>query len=284
MNHSDTNAVCRISKRNLNSIRLLIAACALSGAASAFAAPTPSANEPKPTLQDPPRRSWQLSLGAATTYGTSFYFKKKAALSAVPIINFKSGGFTSTGYAAEYVVGTPAFRIGPELAYASRAYKSKDSERLKGMDDRAHRIYAGLIARMDFVGFQSEVRAQHDLMLNGGMRGSVAVKFPFVMPVGKGNAFIASPSVAFAALANAESQYLYGVNSEEVDESRGRTRYAAKSAMTQKAELMLAYVVAGAWTTFVSGGYTHANKAIKNSPLVDRSSATSGVAGMSYSL
>jgi len=170
--------------------------------------------------------------------------------------------------------GPISFRL--RARYSGDGYKAKDSPFLAGMAERKGGLWLGgaAIWRGSVINASAEaLSATGDAE---GKRFKVELNRNF-----KSGAFTITPRVSANWYDDKYVDYYYGVRASEV--RAGRAQYTGKSATNVELGLRIGYAVSQRHNVFVDFSATSLGGAIKDSPLVDRSSEAGVRFGYLYS-
>ncbi|CAN7581507.1 MipA/OmpV family protein [Acidovorax sp. LjRoot74] len=228
--------------------------------------------QPQPQAQEP---AWGLGLAVSTDRKPYRSFDHK--VQPVPLVTYENRWISIMGPGVDFKL--PA--AGPlDLRLRSRfgfeGYEAKDSPHLAGMAERKGSLWLGAVAtwHTGVVDLSAELLADasghskgHQLTLQAERRFQAG-------------AFDITPRLALQRQDRKTVDYYYGVENHET--RPGRAAYTGSAAMNLQAGVRVGYTLAPRQWMFVDLSTTRLGNAIKNSPLVDRSSQPAVTAGFLY--
>jgi outer membrane scaffolding protein for murein synthesis (MipA/OmpV family) len=223
----------------------------------------------------PSGSQWGLGLGVG--------FERKAYRdfdndpSALPLLLYENryiSFFGATLDAKLPSAGPVSFRL--RVRYSGDGYEAKDSPFLSGMAERKGGFWVGGAA----IWRGSVINASAEALSATGDAEGKRVKLELNRNF-KSGAFTITPRVAANWYDDKYVDYYYGVRASEA--RAGRAQYTGKSATNAELGLRVGYAVSQRHNVFVDFSATSLGGAIKDSPLVDRSSETGVKFGYLYS-
>lgn len=257
-------------------------ATALVATAAAWFSPSACADDdviaPAPGmygLPDDNLTHWGLGLGVGTE--SQPYTGVENKTRALPLIFFENRYVRVLGLGGDLKLpnaGPVSFAL--RVRYSPDGYKESDAPILSGMETRKGAILAGgaLAWRTDFGIVSAEALGD----VSGASHGE-QFKLGFDKPLRLGN-FSVTPHVAAVWLDRKTVDYYYGVTDAEA--RVGRAQYDGRSTVNSEFGVRTGYALAPNQIVTLDVGATVYGSAIKNSPLVDRSSQTSVRLGYVY--
>lgn len=219
---------------------------------------------------------WSLGLGAATIQKT--YRDIDSYNMAVPLLNYENKWFSFSVPKLDiklYSGPSLSFRLRARYA-GSEGYESSDSPYLARMEDRKGSVWAGgaAIWKNDIANVSAELLGD----ASGNSKGS-RFKLQVDRRFGVG-AFGFTPRLGVERYDRKFVDYYYGVKASEA--RIGRSAYQGDSSNAVEAGLRIDYSPARQHNLFVDFGVTQFGSAIKDSPLVERSSQSTVSLGYLY--
>jgi MipA family protein len=168
------------------------------------------------------------------------------------------------------------FAFGLAASYADDGYEAKDAPVLAGMDERKNSFWLGgnVAMRTDLATFSGQWMGD----ASGKSKGQ-KLKLGMQHRFAVGDVGV-TPSLGAVWQDSKFVNYYYGVKASEV--RAGRAAYNPGSAVNVELGLRLDYRLAPQQMLFANLGVTSLDSAIKNSPLVDRSSTSEIGIGYMY--
>lgn len=218
---------------------------------------------------------WSLGLGAATEQ--KVYRDIKNDNTAIPLINYENKwvSFSVPKLDVKLYSGQSlSFRL--RARYANDGYQSSDSSYLDGMDERKGSFWAGAAAiwKNDMANVSAELLGD----ASGNSKGS-RFKLQVDRRFGVGT-FGFTPRVGVEWFDSKFVDYYYGVKASEA--RVGRSAYLGDSSNRVEVGLRADYSPARQHILFLDFGVTQFGGAIKDSPLVDKSSQSKMSIGYLY--
>lgn len=254
-----------------STITLPLLALLLSGAAQAqVLAPELAAKEASPEPSH-----WGLGLGAG--YDRKAYRDFDDKVQGLPLLMYENryiSFFGTTLDAKLPAAGPVSFRL--RAKYSGDGYEADDSPYLRGMDERKGGLWVGgaAIWRNGVVNASAEaLTATGDAE---GKRFKLELNRTF-----KSGALTVTPRVAANWFDSKYVDYYYGVKAAEA--RADRARYVGESATNVEAGVRFGYALTPRHNVFVDVSATRLGGAIKDSPLVEKSSESGVKFGYLYS-
>lgn len=219
---------------------------------------------------------WSLGLGAASIQKA--YRDIDQYNTAVPLLNYENKWVSVSVPKLDvklYTGESLSFRLRARYA-GSDGYESSDSPYLAGMDQRKGSFWAGgaAIWKNDIANVSAELLGD----ASGNSKGS-RFKLQVDRRFGVGS-FGFTPRVGFEWYDRKFVDYYYGVKASEA--RVGRSAYQGDSSNGVEAGLRIDYSPARQHTLFLDFGVTQFGGAIKDSPLVEKSSQSMMSIGYLY--
>ena len=224
---------------------------------------------------EPGRSQWGFGLGAG--YERKAYRDFDTKVWALPLLMYENRYISFFGASLDAKLpsaGPVSFRL--RARYSNDGYEAEDSPYLGGMAERKGGLWVGgaAIWRGDFLNASAEaLSATGDAE---GKRFKLELSHEF-----NSGALTLTPRVAANWHDSKYVDYYYGVRSAEA--RTGRARYTGESATNAELGLTINYAVAPRHNVFVDLSATALGSAIKDSPLVQRSSESGVRFGYLYS-
>ena len=256
-----------------------IAVCAL--LSTCFAGSVLAQTSPKALAASDSSGSTQWGVGVAVTGSQELYRGAGNDNSGLPLLYVENAWLRIQGATADIKLGTwnlgsTSLNLTGRLKYAGDGYEAIDSPQLAGMEDRDGGLWGGATlswntpiarAQLEWLGDASSNSKGQQIQFQVDRRysfGSVAV----------------TPRIQAQWLDKKYVDYYFGVRAGEA--LAGRPQYAGKSAATFGIGLRFDYQVAPKQTVFLDLSTTGLPSAIKNSPIVERSSVSKVGVGYLY--
>jgi len=252
--------------------RRLAAVAALLTLAAAPASLWAQQPQPQQQAQEP---AWGLGLAVSADRKPYRSFDHK--VQPLPLVTYENRWISIMGPGVDFKLPS----AGPlDLRLRSRfgfeGYEAKDSPHLAGMAERKGSLWLGAAAtwHTGVVDLSAELLADasghskgHQLTLQAERRFQAG-------------AFDITPRLALLRQDRKAVDYYYGVEKHEA--RPGRPAYAGSAAVNLQAGVRVGYTLAPRQWMFVDVSSTRLGSAIKNSPLVERSSQPAVTAGFLY--
>ena len=264
---TQANTIPQTFRRAALAAALLLAA--QHAAQAQVLAPELAAKEAEPTSQ------WGLGLGVG--FDRKAYRAFDDDPSALPLLLYENryvSFFGATLDAKLPSAGPVSFRL--RARYSGDGYEAKDSPYLAGMAERKGGLWLGgaAIWRGSVINASAEaLGATGDAE---GKRFKLELNRNF-----KSGALTITPRISANWYDSKYVDYYYGVRAGEA--RVGRAQYTGKSTTNAEVGVRFGYAVAKRHNVFVDFSATSMGSAIKDSPLVDRSSESSVKLGYLYS-
>lgn len=219
---------------------------------------------------------WSLGLGAVTIQKA--YRDIDSYNMAMPLLNYENKWVSLAGPRLDVKLGSIqslSFRLRARYA-GSDGYESSDSPFLAGMDERKGSIWAGgaAIWKNDIANVSAELLGD----ASGNSKGS-RFKLQVDRRFGVGS-FGFTPRLGVEWYDSKFVDYYYGVKTSEA--RVGRAAYQGESSNGVEAGLRIDYSPARQHNLFLDVGITQFGSAIKDSPLVEKSSQSAVSLGYLY--
>lgn len=225
--------------------------------------------------QQPQEPAWGLGLAVSADRKPYRSFDHK--VQPLPLVTYENRWISIMGPGVDFKLPS----AGPvDLRLRSRfgfeGYEAKDSPHLAGMAERKGSLWLGAAATWHtrVVDLSAELLADtsghskgHQLTLQAERRFQAG-------------AFDITPRLALQRQDRKAVNYYYGVDTHEA--RPGRPAYAGSATMNLQAGVRVGYTLAPRQWMFVDVSSTRLGSAIKNSPLVERSSQHAVTAGFLY--
>ena len=221
----------------------------------------------------------QNSLGLGVAYQQSIYTGVDNDVKPFPMLNFTYDDFFIKGITVGYntyttdvmqfsLIGRPNFQ----------GYNSDDSRELSGMSDKGTSVNVGGQLVVKMLPLITTVSALHDI--SGNTAGNtLGLKFATGLPL-MDKRLIISPSVAFTYQDSNITDYYYGVSDSEATSTR--SAYSPSNTVNTTLGVMTKFQVSQHWSTTLAYMFTRYGNEISDSPIVDRSTASTVLLGASY--
>jgi len=236
-----------------------------------------SAQELSASPTAPGESRWGLGLGVGSIQKPYRGVGRESVV--VPILLYENRWVSVAGPVADLKLPSPNSAISFRLRARydpGAGYEAGDSIALTGMEERKTGTWLGgaLLWRTDLVDVGAEWLG--DASGNSkGQRATFSLQRRF--PVGS---FAFTPRVEAIWLDRKNVNYYYGVRAQEA--SAGRSAYEADSTVNARFGVRVDYRIAPRHAVFLDLSTTRLGSEIKNSPIVERSSASSAFVGYSY--
>lgn len=231
---------------------------------------------------DPGRAAAELSLGLVYSTGTSPYKDYDRQWAVVPMIDFENDRFFVRDLSAGLkFYNSEDLKLGVFLGYDPTSFDGSDSgdRRLRQLDSR----HEGLLAGAD-VQWTSPV-GHFSLSLGGDISGhsrGLLGRLAYLYSLDFGTVEFV-PQLGTYWASGSYNDYYYGVSRKEARKS-GLTAYEAGAAFSPFLGLTIDVVLDAEehWEIFCYGEAVALPSAVKNSPMVGRSSTRSLTTGLTY--
>ncbi|KAF1018364.1 MAG: MltA-interacting protein [Paracidovorax wautersii] len=246
-------------------------------AAAALAAAGVSPAMAQTTAAGTPGQS-QWGLGAAAFWTDHAYRDFDNKVRPLPMVSYENKWISASVPTLDLKLpsGSDALSFRLRARYAGDGYKASDSPYLDGMDKRKSSVWVGgaVLWKTDVVNLSAELLA--DAMRESkGTRAKLQAERRFAF-----GAIGLTPRLATEWVDSKYVDYYYGVQASEV--RAGRSRYEGDSTVNVQAGLRVDYTLARQHTFFVDFNATRLGSAIKDSPLIDKSTQTGVGVGYLY--
>lgn len=245
---------------------------ALIGAAALLAA---SATWAQQRPAESAASSWSLGVFASTE--TSPYQGADDKRRLLPLVAFENQYVRWTGPVLDVKLpssGAVSFAL--RARYEDTGYEASDSTTLAGMAERKSSIWLG--ARADWQHTLGQLSAEW-LADAADHSGGQQVRLVAEKPLSYGR-WLLAPRVALVWQDRDYVDYYFGVKSGEA--TAGRAAYTGKATVNTELGLRTIYGLDAQQSVFIDLHVTALGSAIKNSPLVDRSSVAGVRVGYAY--
>ncbi|MCV6638733.1 MipA/OmpV family protein [Candidatus Albibeggiatoa sp. nov. NOAA] len=217
-------------------------------------------------------------VGAIALWGSELYQGEGSETRLLPALYLKSGRWEFNFKELKYhLIDTEQFSLAPLLSFDLNGYDADDSPALAGMEDRDFSIGLGLAAKVKLGLFDIDASVQQDIANNSdGLTADLSLGM--TRPVTK--QLIAGFKVGAAYQDSDYSNYYYGVQSNEVRESR--PAYELDNTINPYAQLNAIYRLNKSWSLNTAIIYTQLDSEIEDSPIVEHGNETTFLLGITY--
>jgi len=218
---------------------------------------------------------WAIGIGVGTQNRP--YRDADSETRVLPLLIFENRWVRVAGLGAELkLYNDGPFSLGLAARYSLSGYESDDAPILNGMDERKGGLWVGPTAgwRTGFGNFTAELLGD----ASGHSKGT-QVKLGVDQPFPMGD-FRFTPRLATIWRDAKYVDYYYGVEAHEVH--AGRPLYEGRSTTDYELGLRTDYRITPNHSVFLDLSATGFGKAVKDSPLVDRTTQTSVRLGYVY--
>lgn len=195
----------------------------------------------------------------------------------LPLISYENSWVRLQGLGATFKLGSVEnFSFGLRIDRALNGYKASDAPILAGMEDRKASFWAGPSVqwRTGYVNLSGEASAD----VSGKSKGTqLRFSADHMFRTGR---FGFTPRVSVAWLDRKSVDYYYGVRASEATQER--SAYDGSSTANVGVGLRSDFLVAPRQSIFLDLSATRLGNAIKNSPLVDKSTQSGFLLGYLY--
>lgn len=218
-------------------------------------------------------------IGVALAYGQNIYKGVDNKFQPFPLLNVTYDDFFIKGFTAGYNAYqddsvTFSFVVQPQFG----GYNADDSDELAGMSDTSYLVNTGVQAQYRLLPFSFTVAALHDVTGRTG-GNSASAKMAVMVPLDD-QRFVLIPSVTATWIDSDITDYYYGVTSSEATSTR--SAYDPGTAVNFGYGLTMKYKMAENWGVTLGYVFTQYANDIADSPIVNRSYASTVFAGVSY--
>lgn len=223
-----------------------------------------------------------LTIGLNTYAASTAYKGTGTTVRILPNVRYESDRFFIRGLGAGlHLLKTPSQEINLIADYSPFEFKPKDTNdvQLKQLNSRKPTIMTGAAyeLRTENIGvFHAQLTADV-LSRSKGVTGDLNYKYP----IDYGN-FKLIPTVGTLWNSQKQNDYYYGISGAESARS-GLPTYQAESAFIPYAGVTAIYPITQNFNATLTGRYTVLPTTIKDSPMVNKSSAIVVGAGLGYS-
>lgn len=219
------------------------------------------------------------SIGLAAAYQQNIYAGVDNDVKPFPLLNLTFGDFFIKGMTVGYntyttdmmqvsVIGRPNFQ----------GYNSDDSTELNGMSSKGTSVNVGGQVAFKMQPFVTTVSALHDV--SGNTAGNtVGLKVAAGVPL-MDKRLVLIPSVTFTYQDANIVDYYYGVDHSEATDTR--SAYSPSHTVNTTVGLLTRFQVSEHWLATAAYMLTKYGEEISDSPIVDRSTSSTVLLGMSY--
>ncbi|MFT6899743.1 MAG: outer membrane protein [Paraglaciecola sp.] len=226
----------------------------------------------------------QWSAGVATIIPSSPYVGVDTQIKILPIVTYEGEQLTWRGPSLTYKLtglkrGEPSFSL--TLNLAPNRLDTDDSDSLNGIKDRDFSFMAGASYRQPFefatvsLAFETDVTNKHN-----GQRSVVSLARPLLS--GPKRQWMLNLGVELEYLSANYANYYFGVDEEEQNNS-DFSQYQVGSLLQPGVSLGGFYKITGQWNVVANARWQALPNEVKDSPIVDGSSALNGFMGVIYS-
>ena len=201
----------------------------------------------------------------------------------IPLVNASSELFYLRGLTAgAYLYADQQSQLSAVIAYHAKSYDASESSNaaMKRLDDRDSTAMAGISYNVNITRHNSVTfKALFDILdeTDGGylLDASYRSSLPIVA-----DHIVLSPSVGVTWLNDKLVEHYYGVSAKESANS-GLDEYHPDGSFSPYVGLNVNVKLTPTINLFANGKYTFLGSEVKDSPMVDRSGALSGMVGIS---
>lgn len=223
--------------------------------------------------------SW--SLGAGALVMPEPYRGYQTRVYPVPIINYEGDNFYFRSFTAGYYLWKDEQnRLSVMGYYFPQRFKTSDTndDRMKRLNDRRGTLMAGLAYSHDAQWGTLRTALSGDTLNNSnGLLADMTYLYRFTQ-----DSWSLVPGVGVTWSSKKQTNYYYGVSGNESRRS-GLDSYSAGNSWTPYVELTANYQFNKDWTAFITGRYIRLPSEVKDSPMVNKSSTSILLTGVSYS-
>lgn len=227
--------------------------------------------------QGPPSRF--LAIGAAALVQAEAYrdLDDDVEIEGIPLITYQDRRFSLFGpRAGVRVGGNESWDFRWLVEWDFTGYDPEDSDFFDGMEKRSSTLASGFSLEYEGGGTEVELSVLHDVLdRNGGYVAEISLSLPR-----GGRQWNVTPGISLTYQSEDYSDYYFGV---ELDEATAeRPAYLPGATTEISLDLQLRRSLQGRWFLFGFASHTFLDDAVKDSPLVDRSSQTTAILGLAY--
>ena len=221
----------------------------------------------------------QNSIGVAGLYSQQIYKGVDNKAVPFPLLNFTYNNFFIQNITVGYNAYTSDYFQASLIAAPNfQGYDANDSNELSGMSDKDPSINVGGRVKLKTAPLITTLSAVHDV--SGNTSGNTyTAKFATGLPL-MDKRLILSPSVAFSYQDSNIVNYYYGVSQSETTETRAA--YSPDGTLNTTFGLVAMYQLSSHWRTNVAYMLTKYGSEVSDSPVVDRSTSSMVMLGVSY--
>jgi outer membrane protein len=206
-----------------------------------------------------------LSIGGGISDVDPAYVGYHRRIDPFPLVSYRYGRFFVSGTSAGVIASeNDAYSLSVLLVPQLMRLKTNASPELEGLTERQWTIDAGVRLSVTQPWGTSSLAALHDVL---DRSNGTVVKLDYSYPIPVGAAHL-SPGVGAAWESASQTNYYYGVTPAEA--LPGRPAYSPGSALNPSARLDYSVPLSGGWTFGAGVSYTHFDRSIRDSPLIDQ--------------
>ena len=250
-------------------IRNLAALAFLLALSAAFTLPAPKA-----------ALAGDVSLGVGVTATASEYKRMDPVYFPYPLIRYEGDRFYVRGLTAGVHVWKEGMNeLSLNVSYNPFSFDASksDSWSMRQLDDRHSSVMAGVLYRLLTPYGTARAGISGDVLGNSnGLLGDLGYQYPFTF-----NKFTLTPGIGVFWASENYNDYYYGVSGKESRKS-GMEKYDADAGFSPYAELGANYALFEHWNLFATGRVKFVSDEVKESPMVDKDTATTLTIGVRY--
>lgn len=234
------------------------------------------------SADEPPRRAVGpgdgLSVGAGVSDADPGYVGYHSRVTPVPLFSYQYSSFFVSGLTAGYVaIDKDGFAVSLLLVPQMMRVHSSDSPQLAGLRSREWSIDGGLnMSLKRSWGILSFSTLQDVLGRNKGTQ--VGLRYAYPIDLGGG---VLTPGTGLTWESANMTRYYYGIS--EAEALPNRPEYSPGSALNPSVGLNYAHPIGVRWRLSTGVTYTHFDRAIQQSPIIDKSNVMGVAIALTYS-
>jgi MipA family protein len=206
-----------------------------------------------------------LSIGGGISAVDPAYVGYHRRIDPFPLVSYRYGRFFLAGTSAGVVASeSDVYNLSVVLVPQLMRLKTNASPELEGLTPRQWTIDGGVRLEVNQPWGIPSVSALHDV-LDRSNGTEIKLDYSYPIPLGAGHL---SPGVGLTWESAAQTNYYYGVTLAEA--LPDRPAYAPGSALDPSARLRYSLPFADGWTFGAEVSYTHFDRSIRDSPLIDQ--------------
>jgi MipA family protein len=219
-----------------------------------------------------------LSVGAGVNESDPGYVGYHSRVTPFPLFSYRYDRFFVSGVTAGYVaVNNDAFTMSLVLLPQTMRLRSSDSPQLAGLQPRQWSIDGGLTLSSSRTWGTVSLSALQDVLArNKGTQ--LGLRYGYPIPLGGG---VLSPGVGVTWESANLTRYYYGISNAEA--LPDRPAYSPGSASNPSAGLSYAHPISTRCRLTASADYTHFDRSIRQSPIIDKSNVMGFTLAFTYS-